>query len=143
MGFKPGDWVRHPKRPEWGVGQVLDMHQGVVRVHFEPDVERRFREEVLELASPGSNAVHSTGPTPEYAAELKRLVSNFLSIANHPAIYGIEPKILDAFLGSGRGKSEVRTQLRRWVNTPRFGRHDHAQPAARELWNFLFPQERH
>ncbi|MGF6634823.1 DUF3553 domain-containing protein [Paraburkholderia sp. MM6662-R1] len=35
MQYKKGDRVQHPKKPEWGIGQVLsDSVAGTVRVFF-------------------------------------------------------------------------------------------------------------
>mgnify|MGYP003788994971 CR=1 FL=1 len=35
MQYKKGDRVRHPKKPDWGIGQVLaDSIDGTVRIFF-------------------------------------------------------------------------------------------------------------
>lgn len=34
-GFFPGDYVRHPDRPDWGRGQVQSSVAGRVTVNFE------------------------------------------------------------------------------------------------------------
>jgi len=33
--YEPGQWVRHPGRPEWGDGQVQSAVEGRVTVNFE------------------------------------------------------------------------------------------------------------
>ncbi|MDE2582977.1 MAG: DUF3553 domain-containing protein [Rhodospirillales bacterium] len=33
--FEPGQWVRHPGRPDWGAGQVQSVIGGRVTVNFE------------------------------------------------------------------------------------------------------------
>ena len=39
-----GDFVRHPKRANWGLGKVLTADGNLVRVHFKDDSERDYRE---------------------------------------------------------------------------------------------------
>ena len=35
MQYKKGDRVKHPKKPDWGIGQVLaDSTGGTVRIFF-------------------------------------------------------------------------------------------------------------
>ena len=38
-----GDFVRHPKRADWGLGKVLTVEGNVVKVHFKDDPERDYR----------------------------------------------------------------------------------------------------
>ncbi len=33
--IEPGQWVRHPNHPEWGMGQVQSAIDGRVTVNFE------------------------------------------------------------------------------------------------------------
>ncbi len=33
--YEPGQWVRHPGRPDWGQGQVQSSIEGRVTVNFE------------------------------------------------------------------------------------------------------------
>ena len=42
-------FVRHLKRPEWGVGRVTDVFAGLVRVMFADGSPRDFRLDVLEV----------------------------------------------------------------------------------------------
>ena len=35
FALEPGSWVRHPSRPEWGVGQVQSVIGERVTVNFE------------------------------------------------------------------------------------------------------------
>ncbi len=35
VSFEPGQWVRHPGRPDWGVGQVQSVVGWRVTVNFE------------------------------------------------------------------------------------------------------------
>jgi hypothetical protein len=42
--------VKHLKRPEWGVGRVIDVYQGLQRVRFADGTLREFREDVLAPA---------------------------------------------------------------------------------------------
>ncbi len=41
-------YVRHSKRPDWGIGRVVDEFVGLVRVRFSDGVSREFRDSVLE-----------------------------------------------------------------------------------------------
>jgi hypothetical protein len=40
-------FVQHLKRPEWGVGRVIDVYEGRQRVRFADGTLREFREDVL------------------------------------------------------------------------------------------------
>lgn len=53
-------YVSHPRRPEWGVGQVLDDQNGLVRVAFTDGVVRSFRGDVLAVAATPEGAVALT-----------------------------------------------------------------------------------
>lgn len=33
--FSPGDFVRHPERPDWGLGQIQSMIGSRITVNFE------------------------------------------------------------------------------------------------------------
>lgn len=35
QGLVPGDFVRHPTRPDWGIGQVQSVIDGRATVNFE------------------------------------------------------------------------------------------------------------
>ncbi|HEX3348062.1 MAG TPA: DUF3553 domain-containing protein [Acetobacteraceae bacterium] len=35
LGYEPGQWVRHPGQPDWGVGQVQSVVGERVTVNFE------------------------------------------------------------------------------------------------------------
>ncbi len=35
MRFSPGDWVRHPDQPDWGLGQVQSVIANRATVNFE------------------------------------------------------------------------------------------------------------
>jgi hypothetical protein len=35
IGFEPGQWVRHPKQPDWGQGQIQSVVGDRVTVNFE------------------------------------------------------------------------------------------------------------
>lgn len=41
-------YVRHSKRPDWGIGRITDEFVGLVRVRFSDGVSREFRDSVLE-----------------------------------------------------------------------------------------------
>ena len=34
FAMEPGQWVRHPDRPDWGIGQVQSAIDGRVTVNF-------------------------------------------------------------------------------------------------------------
>ena len=54
-------FVRHVKRPAWGVGRIVDVFQGRIRVRFSDGEMREFRDDVLE-------AVAESEATPELLA---------------------------------------------------------------------------
>jgi hypothetical protein len=47
------EFVRHSKRPAWGVGRVTGVYDGLVRVQFADGVARAFRGDVLEAVANG------------------------------------------------------------------------------------------
>lgn len=64
-------YVSHPKRPEWGVGRVIEDQNELVRVAFADGVVRSFRGDVLVAAPPPEGAAPiepaSASPPPEKA----------------------------------------------------------------------------
>ncbi len=44
-----GDWVRHPDRPEWGLGQVQSAHGKRLTATFEHAGKQSINAEVLSL----------------------------------------------------------------------------------------------
>ncbi len=44
-------FVRHPKRPDWGIGRILDVFVGLMRVRFADGTTREFRESLLEIVN--------------------------------------------------------------------------------------------
>ena len=57
--FAPGDYVRHPDCPDWGIGQVQSAIAGRVTVNFEHRGKLLIDINVivLELADPRSSEV--------------------------------------------------------------------------------------
>ncbi len=45
----PGALVRHPDRPEWGIGQVQSVIEGRITVNFEEAGKRLINGDVVEL----------------------------------------------------------------------------------------------
>ena len=43
QSYQPGVLVRHPLKPEWGLGKVLEVRGKTVTVHFKDDSEKDFR----------------------------------------------------------------------------------------------------
>jgi Protein of unknown function (DUF3553) len=52
MPFSRGQWVRHPKFPNWGIGRVLGQSGDTIQVLFQMVGEKKLSERivVLELA---------------------------------------------------------------------------------------------
>lgn len=46
---EPGQWVRHPDRPDWGVGQVQSVAGERVTVNFEHAGKRLVNVAVVSL----------------------------------------------------------------------------------------------
>jgi len=140
--LKQGDPVLNSKCPEWGTGVVIQARGDVVDVEFTLVGRKSVHSTVLQPTSAElisqSDASRSTDRT-NYESDLRLLVSRFISIANRAGIEKLEAKIFMAFLGSGKGRSEVKRQLHKWVQTTPHGRHDQANADAVALWNFLFP----
>ncbi len=45
----PGALVRHPDRPEWGIGQVQSVIEGRITVNFEDAGKRLINGDVVAL----------------------------------------------------------------------------------------------
>jgi len=51
QGLVPGKFVRHPDRPDWGVGQVQSVAGGRATVNFEHAGKRTIILSVVALVS--------------------------------------------------------------------------------------------
>ena len=49
FGLVPGAFVRHPQRPDWGIGQVQSVVGNRVTVNFEHRGKRFINNEVIGL----------------------------------------------------------------------------------------------
>jgi Protein of unknown function (DUF3553) len=49
QGLLPGDFVRHPDQPDWGLGQVQSVIAGRVTVNFENAGKVTINAEVVAL----------------------------------------------------------------------------------------------
>ena len=49
MTFQQGDWVRHPKCPDWGIGEVLGQDGDTVRVLFQQKGEKKLNTQYVNL----------------------------------------------------------------------------------------------
>lgn len=47
--FVPGSWVRHPERPDWGIGQVQSAINGRITVNFENFGKQVINAEIINL----------------------------------------------------------------------------------------------
>jgi hypothetical protein len=47
--LQPGDFVRHPERPEWGLGQIQSMIGSRITVNFENAGKLLIDGTVIEL----------------------------------------------------------------------------------------------
>src|SRR4030088_969541 len=54
--LSPGDFVRHPGRPDWGLGQVQSMIGHRITVNFENAGKLVIDGNVVELAPVGSSS---------------------------------------------------------------------------------------
>jgi hypothetical protein len=50
-GLSPGDFVRHPGRPDWGLGQIQSMVGPRITVTFENAGKQLIDRNVIELES--------------------------------------------------------------------------------------------
>jgi len=48
--FTPGDFVRHPQRPDWGLGQIQSIVGHRITVNFENAGKLLIDGNVIELA---------------------------------------------------------------------------------------------
>ena len=47
--YEPGDRVRNPQAPEWGIGQVQSIIKNRVTVNFEDAGKKTFDGKVIDL----------------------------------------------------------------------------------------------
>ena len=47
--FAPGDWVRHPERPEWGLGQIQSARGARLTATFENAGKQSINAEAVAL----------------------------------------------------------------------------------------------
>ena len=47
--FAPGDWVRHPERPEWGVGRIQNALGTRLTATFENAGKQALNAEAVRL----------------------------------------------------------------------------------------------
>ena len=47
--YEPGDRVKNPKAPEWGIGQVQSIIKNKVTVNFEDEGKKTVDGSVIEL----------------------------------------------------------------------------------------------
>ncbi len=48
-GILPGALVRHPDRPDWGIGQVQSVIDSRITVNFEDAGKRLINAEIVQL----------------------------------------------------------------------------------------------
>jgi hypothetical protein len=48
--FTPGDFVRHPQRPDWGLGQIQSIIANRITVNFENAGKLLIDGNVIQLA---------------------------------------------------------------------------------------------
>jgi hypothetical protein len=82
MGFKKGERVRHPNKPEWGIGEVLEDTKGdTVNIFFVGSGEKVLKPSSFSLSRvEGPEAAHpvldNLRPGPKFKS-LSLLVANF------------------------------------------------------------------
>lgn len=65
MSVSKGQWVRHPKHPDWGVGQVMQEEGDCVRVLFRVGEQKVNQEYVqLERVEPPTGGQQTSFPLP-------------------------------------------------------------------------------
>jgi len=47
--FAPGDFVRHPERPEWGLGRIQSAHGARLTATFENAGKQSINAEAISL----------------------------------------------------------------------------------------------
>jgi hypothetical protein len=54
--LQQGQWVRHPKRPEWGIGKVLGQDGKTVHIFFEQVGKKDINTQYVDLEVAGAPA---------------------------------------------------------------------------------------
>lgn len=47
--FKVGDKITHPKKPEWGIGEIIKLRLGKAEIHFSEEGMKTFNINVVKL----------------------------------------------------------------------------------------------
>jgi hypothetical protein len=147
MSLQGGQWVRHPKCPDWGIGQVLGQEGDVVRVIFHEQGEKKIdvRYVSLELveapSGPNAHQFRMRVRTPVSFERLETLCSQFHDEMKDNRLNSDDGKMALNVLRNMRATGELtqrtRKQLLAWCHTdgPLYRRGvELAQKICRELY---------
>ena len=83
MTFQRNDIVRHPKRPAWGLGRVLDVQWPKIHVQFESGAPKTLDASIVQLEKVG-NGEGSKSIAFKIDIELvRRLCKEFTELMEH------------------------------------------------------------
>jgi hypothetical protein len=121
VNFRQGQWIRHPKCPDWGVGEIVGVEPDAVRVVFESVGERKISTQfvALELVDPPEN--RDPWPLAVVNANLERLCTEFHELMkdNRPNSDdgGMGLNVLQDLKERGYLTKRVQKQLLAWCHT--------------------------
>lgn len=147
MAFERGQWVRHPKCPEWGAGEVVEQDGDKLRVIFSAVGEKRLDLDyvALELAdAPPNSASYFSSFRSLPALDLKRLEK--LCSEFHEEMKDNRPNsddgkmalnVLEDVKRNGDLSRATRRQLLAWCHTDGF-LYQRGVDMARRICNEIF-----
>lgn len=72
--YEVGTIVRHPKKPEWGLGNVMKIEGNVANVSFKDDVSedyRKIRTNLIDLERAETQSAPAVSQYPHFASSLE------------------------------------------------------------------------
>lgn len=116
-------YVRHPKKPEWGVGEVISQNGDNVRVAFALGGMRTLNTQYVELseATPDPVCGNSPGSRPVDIERIRELCHRFIremkDNRRHYNDAGVAENILDEIERRGSLTVTTAKRLAAWCNT--------------------------
>jgi Protein of unknown function (DUF3553) len=116
-----GQCIRNPKKPDWGVGQVIEVNGDKIRIHFGVSGVRTLDTRYVQLEQV-DNA--KAGNSEELQIDSERLVDLCLrfvrEMEGNRSTFddaGVARRILDEMASRGRLTRTTEKRLAAWCNT--------------------------
>jgi|ERR1700730_2605381 hypothetical protein len=119
--FQQGQWIRHPKCPDWGVGEIVGVEPDAVLVVFENVGERKINTRFVALEITDAPKNRNPKLVTVVGANLERLCTEFHELMkdNRPNSDdgGMGLNVLKDLRERGHLTKRVQKQLLAWCHT--------------------------